>query len=161
MMLRMSLALAASLIALAHGAHAAPFLARHGHWTVMAASATACAAMNRPPEEFNAAPFASLALRQLRDGPARLQVFAWPGVFKPNDAVTITVTADGARTDMPGRTFDTYIAETPLTAPLREALKARVAEFEITGLPSMLLFDVSHLGEVVASLEACVRGLAR
>jgi len=25
----------------------------------------------------------------------------------------------------------------------------------------MLLFDVSHLGEVVASLEACVRGLAR
>ena len=143
-------------------ASAAPFMEQHGHWTVMAAGPAACMAVNRPPEEFNFAPFNSLALRQRREGPARLQVFAWPGVFKAGETITVTVTIDGTRTELPARAFDSYIAEAAMPADLRGRLRtARVAQFELSGLPQVLLFNVSQIENVMKSVEDCVRQLPR
>lgn len=152
------------LIASAASALAAPFMTQHGHWTVMAGGPTACMAVNRPPEEFNVAPFNALSLRQRRGAQPVLQVFTWPDMFKPGQTVTITFTINGTRTEAPAQTADSYIAETKgaLPAELIAMLRgARSAQIEITGFPHMLLFDVSDAEAVLASLEACERQLPR
>ena len=152
------------LIASAASALAAPFMTQHGHWTVMAGGPTACMALNRPPEEFNVAPFNALSIRQRRGAQPVLQVFTWPNVFKPSQSVTITMTVDGTRTELPAQTADSYIAETnsALPAELIALLRgARNAQIEITGLPHVLLFDISDVERVLGSLEACERQLPR
>jgi hypothetical protein len=149
------------LILAAASAIAAPFHQQHGHWTVMSAGPTACLAINRPPEEFNAAPFNSLSIRQRRGASPVLQVFAWPDRFKPNEAVTVTITIGGTRIDLPARTFDSYGVETgalpgELIALLRDR---RAAEFVIGGVPQLLLFDISALPAVLDALAACDRDM--
>jgi hypothetical protein len=153
-------ALAAALVS-ALPASAAPFDVKHGHWTVMAASPDACMALNRPAEELNFSPFNALAFRQRRGGPVRLQVFAWPGVFKQGQNVTITVTIDGGWTDLPAQAADTYYAETSFLPPelLTRLRSAGTAQFAINGMESRLLFDVSAFDAVMTSLEDCMRKL--
>ncbi len=143
-------------------AAAAPFLERHAHWTVMAAGPSACMAINRPPEEFNAEPYAALALRQRRGRPALLQVFAWPGVFKPGDIVTVAITVGGTQTGFPAVAADSYFVEAKEALPaqfigtLREA---HAAQFELSGVPQILTFDLTQIEAVMKSLEACMRQL--
>ena len=130
----------------------------------MAAGPTACAAVNRPIEEFNAAPFNALSIRQRRGAKPVLQVFTWPDMFKPGQAVTVAITINGTRTELPAQTADSYIAETKGTLPaeLIALLRgARNAQIEITGVAHMLLFDVSDVEAVLGSLEACERQLPR
>jgi len=156
--------LASSLLILAAGsASAAPFYQQHGHWTVMAAGPAACLAINRPPEEFNAAPFNSLGIRQRRGALPVLQVFVWPGLFKPGEAATLAITIGGTRIDLPARTFDSYGLETgALPAELIARLRdGRSAEVVIGGVPQMLLFDISVLEAVLGALAACERELPR
>jgi hypothetical protein len=139
----------------------APFMEQHGHWTVMGTS-LACMAVNRPVEEFNYAPYNGLSVRQRRAGPARLQVFAWPGLFKQGQAVTIAITVGTTRTELPAEAADTFFVETKeaLPAALLDSLRdRRVAQFEVSGVPQTLLFDMSHLPAVMRSIEDCVRQL--
>jgi len=153
-------ALAAVLVS-ALPASGASFDVKHGHWSVMAITPITCMALNRPAEEWNFSPFNMLALRQRRGSPLRLQVFAWPGVFKQGQNVTITVTIDGGWTDLPAQTTDNLSAETSFLPPelLARLRTAGKAEFAISGMPSRLLFDVSAFDTVMKSLEDCVRQL--
>ena len=153
-------ALAAALVPVLP-ASSAPFDIKHGHWSVMTASPIACTAFNRPAEELNFAPYNALALRQRRGGPVRLQVFAWPGVFKQGQNVTIAVIIDGTRTELPAQAADTYLAETSFLPPelLGQLRTARTAEFALSGVPDRLLFDVSAFDAVMKSLEDCMRQL--
>jgi len=156
--------LASSLLILAAGsASAAPFYQQHGHWTVMAAGQAACLAINRPPEEFNAAPFNSLSIRQRRGALPVLQIFVWPDLFKPGEAATLAITIGGTRIDLPARTFDSYGFETgALPAELIARLRdGRSAEVVIGGVPQMLLFNISVLAAVLGALAACERELPR
>ena len=135
----------------------------HGHWSVFP-SVTACAALNRPPEEFNVAPFNGLSIRQRRGAHPVLQVFAWPNAFKPGQVVTITMSINGTRIGLPAEAMDSYFAEAkgPLPAELLALLRgARVAEVEVTGLSQQLLFDISQLDAVLTSLDACERRLPK
>ena len=142
-------------------ASAAPFDVKHGHWSVMAVSPIACTALNRPSEEWNFAPYNALALRQRRGGPVRLQVYAWPGVFKQGQNVTIAVTIDGTRTELPAQAADSFYAETSFLPPelLAQLRTARTAEFTLSGVESRLLFDVSAFDAIMKSLEDCMRQL--
>jgi hypothetical protein len=142
-------------------ASSAPFVEKHGHWSVMAASAQACMALNRPAEEWNFAPYNALALRQRRGGPVRLQVFAWPGMFKQGQNVTIAVIVDGTRTDLPAQAADSYYAETSFLPPelLARLRTAGTAEFALSDVEQRLLFDVSAFDTVMKSLEECMRQL--
>ncbi len=118
-------------------------------------------ALNRPAEEFNFAPYNTLALRQRRGGPVRLQVFAWPGMFKQGQNVTIAVIIDGTRTDLPAQAADSYYAETSFLPPelLAQLRAAGTAEFALTGVEPRLLFDVSAFDAVMKSLDDCMRKL--
>ena len=146
------------------GANAlAASFAVHGHWTVLPYP-TACAALNRPPEEFNVAPFNALSIRQRRGAHPVLQVWAWPNVFKPGQVVTITMSINGTRIALPAEAMDSYFAEAkgPLPTELLALLRgARVAEVELTGVSQLLLFDISQLDTVLASLDACERQLPK
>jgi hypothetical protein len=155
--------LALGVLTTTGGSALAASLAVHGHWTVLP-SVTACAALNRPPEEFNVAPFNALSIRQRRGAQPVLQVFVWPNVFKPGQAVTITMSIDSTRIDLPAEAGDSYFAEAkgPLPADLLALLRgARVAEVKVTGVPQPLLFDISQLEAVLASLDACERQLPK
>ena len=139
---------------------AAAFHERHDHWHVMA-SPLACFAINRPPEEFNAAPYASLSLRQRRGQPLKLQVFAWPGVFKPGERSEIEI-GRGAVTVMPAEAFDSYGVETKDPIPdaaLGDMRRERIAQFRVKGLPQLLMFDMAQIDNVLKSLDACARQL--
>jgi hypothetical protein len=153
-------ALAAALVS-ALPASGAPFDVKHGHWSVMSASPVACMALNRPAEEWNFAPYNALALRQRRGSPLSLQVYAWPGVFKQGQKVTIAITIDGTRTELPAQAADSYYAETSFLPPelLAQLRAARTAEFSLSGVESKLLFDVSAFDTLMTSLEECVRQL--
>jgi hypothetical protein len=152
----LAVALASSL-----PASAAPFMEKHGHWSVMAVTPQACMALNRPAEEWNFAPFNALALRQRRGSPVSLQVYAWPGVFRQGQNVTLAVIVDGTRTDLPAQAADSYYAETSFLPPdlLAGLRAARTAEFVLSGVDSRLLFDVSAFDAVMKSLEECMQQL--
>jgi hypothetical protein len=157
----MRLRLAAIALILTALPASAAFLERHAHWTVAAASQSACAAFNRPLEEFNAAPYAALSIRQRRGQPARLQVFAWPGAFKPGDKVTIRI-AIGPGTELAAQAANTYFVET--AGGLQDALVSEMSavglvSFKITGLATVLFFDMSQLEAIMKSLAACMRQL--
>ena len=118
-------------------------------------------ALNRPAEEFNFAPYNTLALRRRRGGPVRLHVFAWPGMFKQGQNVTIAAIIDGTRTDLPAQAADSYYAETSFLPPelLTRLRSAGTAQFAINGMESRLLFDVSAFDAVMKSLDECMRQL--
>jgi hypothetical protein len=127
----------------------------------MATGPLACMALNRPAEEFNFAPYNALALRQRRGGPVSLQVYAWPGLFKQGQNVTIAVIVDGTRADLPAQAADSYYAETSFLPPelLARLRTASTAEFALGGVEQRLLFDVSAFDAVMKSLEECMRQL--
>jgi hypothetical protein len=143
-------------------ATAAPFYEQHGEWSVMALGRSSCLAVNRPPQQFNASPYGTLALHKKRGGPANFQVFAWPNTFRPGDQVAITITTRVARIVLIGKTMDTYIAEAEELLPdhaidvLRVASAAR---FEVTGMPKPLTFDLTQIEAVLKALAACTRQL--
>jgi hypothetical protein len=141
----------------------AAFLERHGHWIVAAASQSACAAFNRPLEEFNAAPYAALSIRQRRGEPARLQVFAWPDVFKAGQRTTIEI-GSGLRTEVAAQAPDSYFVEATDALPdaaIAEMRAAGPVEIRVRGLPQMLVFDLSQIDAIMKSLDTCVRQLGR
>jgi hypothetical protein len=140
----------------------AAFMERHGHWIVAAASQSACAAFNRPLAEFNAAPYAALSIRQRRGEPARLQVFAWPDVFKAGQRTVIEI-GGNARTEVAAHAPDSYFVEAADALPdaAIDALRDGAVEFRVRGLPQVLVFDVSQIDTIMKSLDACVRQLGR
>ena len=154
--------LAAIALILAPLPASAAFMERHGHWIVAAASQSACAAFNRPLEEFNAAPFAALSIRQRRGEPARLQVFAWPDVFKVGQRTTIEI-GSGLRTELAAHAPDNYFVEAADALPEASIgeMRAGAVEIRVRGLPQMLVFDLSQIDAIMKSLDTCVRQLAR
>ena len=154
--------LAAIALILAPLPASAAFLERHGHWIVAAASQSACAAFNRPLEEFNAAPYAALSIRQRRDQPARLQVFAWPDVFKAGQRTVIEI-GSGLRTELAAQAPDSYFVEAAGALPDAAIGEMRTGpvEIRVRGLAQMLVFNVSQIDAIMKSLDSCVRQLAR
>ena len=139
----------------------AAFTERHEHWTVTDSHplVPGCAAINRPPDEFHAQPYAALSIVQGRNIGPRLMVFAWPGAFKYGDRLTIEL-GIGPGTKLAAEAQDSHVAVTreDLPAPLiAEMGEARFVSFSITGLSQALMFDTSQLGEVMKSLAACMR----
>jgi hypothetical protein len=153
---------ALALLASTCAAPAAPFTAQHGHWTVISLPSS-CMAFNRPPEEFNGAPFNALGVHQRRDGAPTLQIYVWPDVFKPGQPVDIALARNNrGATDVKGTAASPYHAETPLTAELRGAFSSgRMLEVEIAGVPSRLFFEIAQLETVLAALQTCAQGLPK
>lgn len=164
MLLRLAaiaLAALATAITLTTLPASAAFLQRHEHWTVTDSHPLipGCGAINRPPEEFHAQPYAALSIRQDRNTGARLFVFAWPGAFKYGEKVTIEL-GFGPGPQLAAEALDSYVVavrdELPaaLVAEMREM---RFVSFSITGLSQALIFDLAQIEAVMKSLAACVR----
>ena len=139
----------------------AAFEERHAHWTVLDSHplVPGCSAINRPPDEFAAQPYAALSMRQDRNMGPRLFVFAWPGAFKYGDRVTIEL-GIGPGPKLAAEALDSHVVVTREDLPqelIAEMHAARFVSFDIAGLPQALMFDTSQLDAVMKSLAACVR----
>jgi hypothetical protein len=140
---------------------ASAFEERHAHWTVLDSHplVPGCAAINRPPDEFAAQPYAALSIRQDRNIGPRLFVFAWPGAFKYGDRLTIEL-GIGPGPKLAAEAQDSHVVVTREDLPqelIADMHAARFVSFDITGLSQALMFDTSQLDAVMKSLAACVR----
>jgi hypothetical protein len=160
-MVGMVLHLAVGVLLATGGSALANVFATHGHWTVLSWP-NACAALNRPAEEWNFAPFNALSVRQRRDAQPVLQVFLWPNALPTGQAVTIRITIGHERIELPAEAMSGYLAESrgPLPAALIALLPgARLAEIKLSAASELLAFDISQLAAALASVDACVRQL--
>ena len=157
----MLLRLAAIALALTTLPASAAFEERHAHWTVTDHHPLipGCGAINRPPEEFHAQPYAALSIRQDRNTGPRLFVFAWPGAFKYGEKVTIEL-GFGPGPQLAAEALDSHVVVTREDLPaalVAEMREARFVSFSIGGLSQALIFDLAQIEAVVKSLAACVR----
>lgn len=158
----MLLRLAALALVLTALPASAAFLQQHAHWTVSDADPPDCMAINRPPEEFAVQPYAALAIRQGRNLGPRLFVFAWPGVFKYGERLTLDVGGSGPGAQVAVEAIDSHVvASRENLSPQQIAYlkETRLVSFEGAGMPQALIFDLSQLDAVMKSLAACVRQL--
>ena len=73
---------AAAIGATAAYAQTNTFYAERGYWLV-ASNGMVCRALNRPPADFNFAPFNALEIAVRSDNSIAAEVFFWPGAVDP------------------------------------------------------------------------------
>jgi hypothetical protein len=161
-----SLAGAALILASLGAARAAdrvPFMVQHGHWSVLSHGITACSVENRPPEEFNAAPYNSLSVRQRANGAPVIQIYAWPDALKEGQSVRLTLAVNGLNpVELIAKTPSTLMLEAPLPPDLRKDLRdGRMLEVEVQGLATRLFFAITHLDAALGTLQDCVQTLPK
>lgn len=136
------------------------FQVQHGHWTV-ASLGSSCTALNRPPEEFNYAPYNALWIKQRAGGDPIIAVHAWPGLFRQGEERKLTLSVqDALPVQLGGSTIDTYAVEArvPIPADLYRAIRdGRFMEVSIEGVSSKLAFDIRLLDTVLSTLQSCAR----
>ena len=136
------------------------FLVEQGNWWILRISADSCMAQNRPPQEFNAVPYNSVALQQkLGEPQPRLQAFYWPDSFTAGQEVELLVVpSSGQPFQYPARAdSDFHVAG---VAPLTEAQFDQLttsATLTIGGdaTPQSLVAGAQELAEVERWLDRC------
>jgi hypothetical protein len=138
------------------------FLVEQGHWWIARIGAHSCMAQNRPPQEFNAVPYNSVALhQQVGETQPRLQAFYWPDSFTAGQEVELLVVpSSGQPFQYPARAAsDFHVAG---VAPLTEAQFDQLttsATVTIGGdaAPQSLVIEAKELAEVERWLDRCAR----
>lgn len=163
--MRTSLLLAFSAFAaLSTRAGADTYYAERGHWTVYNGP-TACRALNRPPEDFNAAPFNALQIVVRSGSRIGVEVFFWPGALDPAAAhelalgfgggTPLVIAANAAMGD--------YMLASDHSPELWGRLqKAKAVTARVKGDPNLeLSFSLDQIGWVLDALTACARTLPK
>jgi hypothetical protein len=156
-------ALILALLGTARAADRVAFMEQHGHWSVLSHGITACSVENRPPEEFNAAPYNSLSVRQRAQGAPVIQIYAWPDALKEGQSVRLTLAVNSLNpVELTAKTSATFIVEAPLPPDLRKDLReGRMLEVEIQGLATKLFFAITQLDAALGALQDCVQTLPK
>jgi len=144
------------------GAQPGSYHAERGHWTVFSTS-SACRALNRPPEDFNYAPFNALQIVTRPGGRIALEVFFWPGAVDP--------AADNALALGLGGSVPLILPATPTMGDFMLAsgdapeLRARLGKAKTLtarvrgGADFALSFSLDQIGWVLTALQSCTRML--
>lgn len=132
-----------------------------GNWSVLNLG-TSCMGINRPPAEFNAAPYNALAFHQFKtDALPRIQAFFWPGALTEGTAVMLQVTPDGQSTvEIPAKAVTSFqvVTDAPASAELLEALtNVPSARVSAAGVDELMLFSTSTLEAVADKMDECVK----
>ena len=93
--MRALLFLAAVVSATAAYAQTSFFYAERGYWLV-ASNGKVCRALNRPPADFNFAPFNALEIAVRSDNSIGAEVYFWPKAIDPARDYVLNLTFEGA-----------------------------------------------------------------
>jgi hypothetical protein len=136
------------------------FLVEQGHWWITRAGMDSCVAHNRPPQEFNAVPYNSLALQQrVGETQPRLQAIFWPGSFEQGQELQLLIVpSSGKPFEYPARAASDY--HVTGLAPLTEAEFDKLAvstTLTVGGdaTPQALVVDAQELDQVELWLDSC------
>ena len=153
-----------ALLATAAAAQTGMYYAERGHWIVSTSSGGACRAGNRPPEEFNYAPYNALQFVVRPGSLIGVEVFFWPGALNPEQSYKLSVSFDNAAPlSLDARTtMDFVLAVEPqnsreLWRGLQDAEVLRVAVTGADGLD--LLFSLDDSTWLLRALQNCARVL--
>lgn len=89
--MRKFLVFVAAVCATVAQAQTSTFYAERGHWLV-ASSGKVCRALNRPPADFNFAPYDALQIAIRSDNSIGVEVFFWPQAVDPARDYGLTLT---------------------------------------------------------------------
>lgn len=132
-----------------------------GPWTVVDLGES-CTAINRPPAEFNAAPYNALAFHQLKtDDLPRIQAFFWPGALTAGATVKLQVTPAGQSTvEIAAKAVTAFqlVTDEPAPAALLDAL-AIVPSVQVSaeGVTELMLFETHTVEAVAEKMRDCVK----
>lgn len=139
-----------------------------GTWHIFGAG-TKCTALNRPPLEFNMAPFNALQIRLDDKGQHELSVFFWPDAV-PQSASRIALTADPNDTirlkaKLVAKDIGMVTVSEPLPQEFVRSLEtgARLTflQAEVPDSKARTDFDISAMPQVMTHLRTCAAIMAR
>jgi hypothetical protein len=134
------------------------YYAERGHWMVIN-GAKACRALNRPPMEFNYAPYNGLQIAA-RHGGISAEVFFWPQAIDLSRTYRMTLQSGKHTITLDAKaTIGDYMlvsAEDPkLWRLLQDGEPVRIS---VEGEPKLeLYFGLEDMAWVVQSLDSCLR----
>lgn len=138
------------------------FLVEQGHWWISRLGMDSCVAQNRPPQEFNAVPYNSLALQQqVGETQPRLQAIFWPKSFEPGQELQLLIVpSSGKPFEYPAKAASDY--HVTGLAPLTEEEFDKLAVSTTVTIggdatPQALVVDASELAEVELWLDSCTQ----
>jgi hypothetical protein len=157
--MRALLFLAAVVSATAAYAQSSFFYAERGYWLV-ASNGMVCRALNRPPADFNFAPFDALQIAVRSDNSIGAEVYFWPKAIDPTRDYVLKLTFEGPPDALSLKAKsamgDFMLASEPdqkLWRSLQDATGLTVA---IEGEPSLkLYFGLDDMMWVLNRLQSC------
>lgn len=159
--MRLPIILAATVLgATAAGAETSSYVAERGHWSVYSGPRY-CRALNRPPADFNFAPYNALQIVVGRSNHIAVEVFFWPGAVMRDRAYDLKLAFSTTDLSLPARpTMDAMLASAPDIGLWRALQDSRALEVGVVGEPALRLrFDLEDIGWVLDRLTACQRVL--
>jgi hypothetical protein len=157
--MRVLLFLVAALfgIAAAH-AQTSVYYAERGHWSVMT-TGQACRALNRPPADFNAAPYNGLQIVARPGSGLGVEVFFWPQAIDPAKAYRLTLTFSAGQPitlDAKATIGDYMLASADEAKLWRLFQDAKTVQVGVDGEPKlMLIFGLDDIEWVLGGLTSC------
>jgi hypothetical protein len=162
--MRTPILLAATMLGIATAdAEIGSYYAERGHWTVIS-GATACRALNRPPAEFNYAPYNALDIVARPKNSIAVEVFFWPDALQAERDYKLKLGL--SMRDpliLPARsTMDYMLASEPDIALWRALQDTTSLEVKVEGETTLALyFDLGDIKWVLDALTVCQRVLPK
>jgi hypothetical protein len=151
-----------ALGATASVAEPATYYAERDHWTVYNTS-TVCRAVNRPPQDFNYAPFNALQIAVRADDRIAVEVFFWPGAVDPavDNALALGF-GGGAPLILPATAAmgDFMLVSEDSPELWGRLQRAKTLSARVKADPNIALaFSLDQIDWVLTSLQMCSRTL--
>jgi hypothetical protein len=151
-----------SLGATTAAAEPATYHAERGYWTVYNTSSV-CRAVNRPPADFNYAPFNALQIAVRPGDRIAVEVFFWPGAVDPavDNALALGF-GGGAPLILPATAAmgDFMLASEDSPELWGRLQKAKTLSARVKADPNIALaFSLDQIDWVLTSLQMCSRTL--
>jgi hypothetical protein len=160
--MRVLIFLVAVLLCAAAQAQNSVYYAERGHWLV-ANGTNACRALNRPPAEFNYAPYNALQIA-VRPGRIGVEVFFWPQAIDLSRTYRLTLQSGKHTITLDAKaTIGDYVlvsAEDPkLWRLFQDGEPLRIT---VEGEPELeLYFGLEDMDWVVKNLDTCLNVLPK
>jgi hypothetical protein len=155
--MRVLLFLIAALATTAAQAQTSAYYAERGHWTVFLLP-SACRALNRPPSDFNFAPYDALQI-VVRPGAISVETFFWPLALDKSQAHRLLLRFDQTKDltlDANAAMGDFMLASAADTKLWRLFEDAEVLTVVVEGEHQLSLqFELGDIGWVMDRLQDC------
>jgi len=145
-------------------AQTSSFYAERGYWLV-ASNGMVCRALNRPPADFNFAPFDALQIAVRSDNSIGAEVFFWPGAVDPaRDYVLNLDFGTGSRLSLKAKSTigDYMLSSEPDQKLWRSFQDAAGLTVGVDGEPTLkLYFGLDDIMWVLNRLQSCGSSLPK